>query len=236
MVMWPSEVRIARDRAGTMPYRATLSTTEWIWGELNVRKTERERERERSESGGGLPKQGDAYGTWGMRVFRGLSRARRTHIVRFYTRSAVETLRSSDQIGSTERVRSIGSTATAQIHGRPRNIPWPQSRSAIHSALANRTPCIFSPCAEMQIVAPLRSEILHNFISTCANLDFTTREEERISSYPTVSWEIWIVPGILRLCESVSARIIFRKKTPLRMFRFTVHCWKFHVFRQSGIY
>lgn len=53
----------------------------------------------------------------------------------FLHKVGVETLRSSDQIGSTERVRSIGLTATAQIHGRPRNIPWPQSRPAIHPHL-----------------------------------------------------------------------------------------------------
>jgi len=75
------------------------------------------------EGGGGLREQRDARG---FQHFEGLSRAWRTHIVRFYTRSAVETLRSSDQIGSTERVQSIGLTATAQIHRRPRNIPWPQ--------------------------------------------------------------------------------------------------------------
>jgi len=57
----------------------------------------------------------------------------------------VETLRSSDQIGSTERVRSIGSTATAQIHGvdheifRGRNpgprLPPPPSSRAPRSVL-----------------------------------------------------------------------------------------------------
>lgn len=72
------------------------------------------------EGSGGLREQRDARG---FEHFEGLSRAWRTHIVRFCTRSAVETLRSSDQIGSTERVRSIGLTATAQIHRRPRNIP-----------------------------------------------------------------------------------------------------------------
>lgn len=91
------------------------------------------------------------------RAFReGYLMQRRTHIVRFYTRSAVETLlRSSDQIGSTERVRSIGSTATAQIHGRPRDIPWPQSRFATRpSPIANTAPFpyIFSArCAGSQL-------------------------------------------------------------------------------------
>lgn len=78
-----------------------------------------------------------------------------------------ETLRSSDQIGSTERVRSIGSTATAQIHGRPRNIPWPQS-PATRPPLSRtakipyvRVRCIyvraFSVRAEMQTVS--RAEV-----------------------------------------------------------------------------
>jgi len=69
------------------------------------RKRERERRRDRGGGGRGPREQRDARG---FEHFEGLSRAWRTHIVRFYTRSAVETLRSSDQIGSTERVRSIG--------------------------------------------------------------------------------------------------------------------------------
>jgi len=122
----------------------------------------------------------------GMRVFRGLSRGRRTHIVRFYTRSAVETLRSSDQIGSTERVRSIGSTATVQIHGRPRNIPWPQSRSAIHSVL--REPplppvyfCRVPKCRSLPRCAP-RFCIIS---SRLARIWVLPREEGRISSWLT---------------------------------------------------
>lgn len=92
----------------------------------------------------------------GLSISRGLSHAWRTHIVRFYTRSVVEMLRSSDQIGSTKRVRSIGLTATAQIHGRPRNIPWPQSRLAIHSCssyLVHLIPVSFCRNADRCIVA-----------------------------------------------------------------------------------
>lgn len=94
-------------------------------GELGRGEWEKERRNRETEwGGGGFREQRDARG---FEHFEGLSRAWRTHIVCFYTRSAVETLRSSDQIGSTERVRSIGLTATAQIHRQPRNIPWPQS-------------------------------------------------------------------------------------------------------------
>lgn len=56
--------------------------------------------------------EGCAWGDSTMSISGFISCMGHTHIVRFYTRSAVETLRSSDQIGSTERVRSIGSTAT----------------------------------------------------------------------------------------------------------------------------
>lgn len=110
----------------------------------------------------------------------GLSRTRRTHIVRFYTRSAVERRCGLPiKLDLLREFGSIGSTATAQIHGRPRNIPWPQPPFPLPLVLfpsASRIPRSAPPLSLTDQPHPLyifdaaaarrnadrRAEILHN--------------------------------------------------------------------------
>lgn len=162
-----------------------------------------------------------------------------THIVRFYTRSAVETLRSSDQIGSTERVRSIGSTATGANPWATTKYPvaailpaplLPPSRFILSLSFPPhplpREPHSRYIFTEIQIALVRRAPRFRIISSRLARIKVLPWEEEDFRRYregarAVSSWlyplkyELLLYRGILpalrkRLSSRTSTRIIFR--------------------------
>lgn len=141
--------------SNTVYYRVSRGVERMQDRERCMRYIERMRERER-----------DARG---FEHFEGLSHAWRTHIVRFLHkvgRRDAAVFRSNwiywesseyrvDRNGANPRTTTKYSVAV---------IPLRYSFSP-----REPHPRIFSPCAKMQIAAPLRSKILHNFVSTRTN-------------------------------------------------------------------
>lgn len=183
-----------------------------------------------------------------------------THIVRSYTRSTVETVRSSDQIGSTERVRSIGSTTTGANPRATTEYPVaailppslpprfilplplfrpprePHSRyifTEMQIALVHRAPrfCIISSRLVRIKVLPWKEEDFGIYRGSEGGLDWL---------YP-LKYELLLYRGILptlwKRLSRTSTRIIFREERQLLWtFHFTVYCSKFLTFLCSRKY